>query len=180
MFAEEHVVCTEKNWPKVHFSDEIKCNLLGLMGNILFGFKLRKYWSSSVQRSQWKVKEEVSWFGECFLQEAFSLLYSYMAECKCWSEPPLATCSSFPAYIAQSACNSHCRTILPSHSKMGKAVPWSWKHWSNEMAWLESSSKPDWKSLVTKLWLRNTLHSLNCGRKWKKSGPRSHQSSVRD
>ncbi len=48
----------------------------------------------------------------------------------------------------------------------------------NEMTSPESWSNPDWKSLVTKLWLRNPVTEL-----WKrleKSGPRSHQSSVRD
>ncbi len=48
MFAEEHVVWTEENWPKVHLSDESEFNLLGQMGNILFSFKLRKNWSPSV------------------------------------------------------------------------------------------------------------------------------------
>ncbi len=31
-FAEEHVVWTEENWSKVHFSDEIKFNLFGSDG----------------------------------------------------------------------------------------------------------------------------------------------------
>ncbi len=38
-FAEKHVVWREKNWSKVHFSDESKFNL-SLMGNILFGDKV--------------------------------------------------------------------------------------------------------------------------------------------
>ncbi len=36
-------------------------------------------------------------------------MFSAAGECKCLSEPPAAACSSFPASIAQSACNFHAR-----------------------------------------------------------------------
>ena len=39
--------------------------------NIMFGVKMGKW------RSQWKVKEEVSWFSGCFLQKELDILYSY-------------------------------------------------------------------------------------------------------
>ncbi len=155
------------------------------MGNIMFIVNLGKDWTQSVPRSQWKVEEEVSWFGGCFLQQELGILYiSYMAE---WMQTFIRTSLDsmrFPPCSSPNQPAIFMQDNVPSDCKTGKAVPRSWKHWNNEKASPESWSKPDWKSLenilVTKLWLRNPLQSPNCGRDWRTSGPRSHQSSVRD
>lgn len=70
------------------------------------------------------------------------------------AEPSSTTCGSFPAFT-QSASNFHAQQCPLSHSKMGKAVPWSWKcwkHWNNEMASPESWSKSNRKPLENHWW----------------------------
>ncbi len=85
----------------------------------------------------------MSCFLGCFLQKELGLLYSYMAdECKCLSEPPSATCSSFPASISQSACNVHAGQC-PSHT--AKQVKWFIEAKNIEIMKLLAQS-PDLKS----------------------------------
>ncbi len=114
------------------------------------------------------VKGEGGRFGGCSLQREFGLLYSYMAECKCWSEPPLATCGSFPAYIAQSACNFHAGQYSHHTAK-----------WVKQFLEAENIEVMKWPgrcphlNLIENLWkilgdsygLKKTLQSPNCGRR---------------
>ncbi len=122
------------------------------------------------------MEEEVPWFGGCFLQQELGLLQIhskvnadvYQNLLRQHSVPSLRSSPNQPAIFSRTL--SHC---FLSHSKTGNAVPWTWKHWNNEMARLKISGK----SLVAKLWLRNSLQSPNCG----KSGRRldqDHTSTV--
>ncbi len=101
--------------------------------------------------------------------------HSYAAtlqsECKWLS----ATCSSFPAFISQSACNFHAGQYCRHTAQWVKQFLKAENIEIMKRPGPESWSKSYWKSLVKKLWLRNPQQSPNCGREWKKSGPRLHQ-----
>ena len=113
------------------------------MGNIMFGIKLGKDWTQSAQRSQWKMEEEVAWFWGCFCSRSWAYYTATWQNLRtCLSEPPSATCGSFTASISQSARNFYARQCPLSHCKTGKAVPWKWEHWNNEMASPESDLNP--------------------------------------
>ncbi len=73
--AEQYVVRRERRTGPT-FTSVMKASLIYLcpMGNIMFGVKLGKDWSPSVQRCQWKVEKEVSWFGGCFMQQELGLI----------------------------------------------------------------------------------------------------------
>ncbi len=82
------------NWSKVHFSDE-RFIYLDPMGNIMF-----KYVKQSVKGGG----GSVDGLGNALCSWGWdSNTDTRQSECRCLSEPPAATCSSFPAFITQSA-----------------------------------------------------------------------------
>lgn len=108
------------------------------MGNIMFGLNPK-----CVKRSVKGGGGSVMVWGNVFFSRHWAYTATWQGECKYLSEPPLSTCGSFTASISQSVRNFHARKSPLSHCKMGKAVPWSWEHWHNEMASPESWSKPE-------------------------------------
>ncbi len=87
---------------------------LGLIGNILFGVRLRNNWNPKC------VKKSVNGGGgSVMVWRMFSAAATWQSECKCLSEPPSATCGSFPASISQSACNFHAGQYSCHTAKMG-------------------------------------------------------------
>ncbi len=121
------------NWSKAHFSDESKVNLFGSDGNIMFIVKLGKDWTLRCVKQSVKGGGGSVMVWGMFCAAGVGPLYNdtRQSECRCLSEPPAATCSSFPAFISQSASTFNAGQCPLSHSKTCKAVPWSWKHWNN-------------------------------------------------
>ncbi len=115
---------TEDNWSKVLFSDESKLDLFG--SDEKHYVRHSSKWGKTEPKMCTKFSEW--WRRKCHgLREGFYCRswasYTRQSECKCYLEPPAATCSSYPAFIAQSASNFHAGQCLLSQSKVGKAVP---------------------------------------------------------
>lgn len=122
----------------------------GLMGNIMFPVKLGPEACEEVSE-RWRRK--CHGLGGVFCSRSWSSnTATWQSECKCLSEPSSTTYDSSPALLAQSANHFHAGQGPLSRSKMGKAVPWSWKHWNNEIAIPESWSKPKRKLLDNSWW----------------------------
>lgn len=116
-------------------------------------------WVCKEVSERWRRKSHG--LGDVFCSRSWaSYTDTWESECKCLSEPPSATCSSFPASISQSACNFHAGLYSSHTAKQVKQFLEAENIEIIEMARPEFWSKPDWKPLAAKLSLSNPLQSL--------------------